>query len=140
MDMIIKQVAHICISATDLAAAEHFYCTVLGMARGFDFIKDDEVFGFYVKAGATTFIEIFSQDSAAAADKPLIQHLCLEVEDIDAAIEAIRSKGWEITDKKMGGDKSWQAWVTDPSGIPVEIMQYTPESSQFTGSPCIVDW
>ena len=55
-------------------------------------------------------------------------------------IQDIRGKGWEIGDKKQGGDQSWQAWMKDPDGLPIEVMQYTPESSQFTGKPCIVTW
>ena len=71
---------------------------------------------------------------------PLIPHICFEVDDIDSVIENIRSKGWTITDKRQGGDKAWQAWMSDPDGLPIEVMQYTPESSQFTGNPCIVTW
>ena len=137
---IIKRLAHINIGATDLPAAEHFYCEVLGMERVFDFLKNGELYGFYVQSGDGTYIEIFIQEQAANFDRPIMRHLCLEVEDIDAAITHIRSKGWEITDKKMGGDQSWQAWITDPSGVRIELMQYTEASSQFTGAPCIVTW
>lgn len=136
----IKQVAHVCIGATDLEQANHFYCDILGMERGFDFIKNDELYGFYIKAGENTFIEIFIQNDKANLDRPIIKHLCLEVEDIDAVIQAIRDKGYDITDKKQGSDQSWQAWVTDPSGVRIELMQYTDKSSQFTGNTCIVTW
>lgn len=138
--MIIKQVAHICIGANDLAESEKFYCEGLGMERGFDFVKDGELYGFYVKCGENTYIEIFIQEETANLERPIMKHLCLEVTDIDEAIAEIKAKGIEITDKKQGGDMSWQAWITDPSGVAIEIMQYTDESSQFTGNPCIVDW
>lgn len=138
--MLIKQLAHINILADDLAETERFYCDILGMEKGFDFLKDGELFGFYVKAGERTFIEIFHKDYVANTERPLMHHLCLEVEDLDAAIAQIRAKGWEITDKKFGGDNCWQAWITDPSGVKIELMQYTAESSQFNGNPCIVDW
>lgn len=136
----IKQLAHINIGAPDLAAAEHFYCKILGMEKGFEFLKDGELYGFYAKAGENTYIEIFIQEKAVKQEEPIIKHLCLEVEDIDAAIASIRNKGWKISDKKMGGDQAWQAWITDPGGVSIELMQYTEESSHFTGKPCIVDW
>ena len=136
----IKQVAHICIGAVDLAETEHFYCDVLGLEKGFEFIKNDELYGFYVKAGANTYIEIFIQEQAANYERPIMRHLCLEVDDLDDFIKTVRGRGWEVTDKKQGGDMSWQAWLKDPSGVAIEVMQYTPESSQFTGNPCIVDW
>ena len=135
----IKQVAHVCIGSTDLAKTEHFYCDILGMERGFDFLKNGELYGYYLKTGENTYIEVFTQNEVNH-NKPIIQHLCLEVEDLDAVISAVRGKGAEITDKKQGTDKSWQAWMTDPSGVRIELMQYTDESSQFTGNPCIVTW
>jgi catechol 2,3-dioxygenase-like lactoylglutathione lyase family enzyme len=138
--MLIKRLAHINIVSNDLAASEHFYCDILGMKKVFEFHKEGELYGFYVAAGETTFIEIFIQDGDANTDRPLIRHLCLETEDLDAVIESVRAKGWAITDKKKGTDQSWQAWVTDPSGVAIEIMQYTKESSQFTGRDCIVTW
>lgn len=136
----IKRLAHANILSKDLAASEHFYCEVLGMKRVFDFLEDGNLFGFYLDAGDMTFIEIFKQRKPVNTESPQVHHLCLEVEDIDAAIEQIRSKGWTITDKKQGGDKAWQAWMADPDGLPIEIMQYTKESSHFTGEPCIVNW
>jgi glyoxylase I family protein len=136
----IKRVAHICLHSSDLAASERFYTGVLGMKRVFDFLENGSLFGFYLDAGDMTFIEIFKQRQEVNNERPLIHHLCLEVEDIDATIQEIRSKGWTIGDKKLGGDNAYQAWMKDPDGLPIEVMQYTPESSHFTGKPCIVTW
>ena len=136
----IKQLAHINIGSHDLKASENFYCNVLGLEKTFEFIKDGELYGFYLGSGNRTFIEVFQMDDQHASGSSLIHHPCLEVEDLEATIAAIRSKGWEISDMKFGCDKSWQAWIEDPSGLPIELMQYTEESSQFTGEPCMVDW
>ena len=136
----IKQLAHINIGSHDLKASEDFYCNVLGFDKTFEFIKDGEFFGFYASAGNTTFIEVFSEEEKEGSGTTLLHHICLEVEDLDAAIAEIRDKGWEISNKQLGGDNSWQAWIEDPSGVPIELMQYTKESSQFTGKPCLVDW
>lgn len=135
-----KRLGHICIGANDLAQSEHFYCDLLGMEKVFDFVKDDQPFGFYARAGEMTFIEVFVQTETANLERPIMKHFCLEVADIDAAIKAIKRKGIAITDKKQGGDHSWQAWITDPSGVQIELMQYTDASSQLNGNPVIVDW
>ncbi|MCA9895362.1 MAG: VOC family protein [Anaerolineae bacterium] len=135
-----KRLAHINIGATDLAASERFYTEILGMTKAFDFEKDGEPFGFYVNAGDTTFIEVFIHHDPPTSDNMMLKHICLEVEDIDEVIRTIRSRGWEITDKKMGADQSWQAWITDPSGVRIELMQYTDKSFQFTGETCKVNW
>jgi glyoxylase I family protein len=135
-----KRVAHICIGANDLTATEQFYCGLLGMKKGFEFVKAGSRYGFYVEVGETTFIEVFIQEHAANLERPIIRHLCLEVEDLDRVIATVRERGGQITDKKMGCDRSWQAWMTDPSGVSIEIMQYTETSKQFTGEPCEVTW
>jgi catechol 2,3-dioxygenase-like lactoylglutathione lyase family enzyme len=136
----IKQLAHINIGSYDLAASEHFYCNILGMEKIFDFIKDGEQYGFYAGAGSTTFVEVFIEENEIGDSPTIMRHLCFEVEDLDATIVDIRAQGWEISEKSFGGDKSWQAWIADPSGVQIELMQYTKESSQFTRAPCEVDW
>lgn len=134
-----KRLAHVCIGANDLAESEHFYCELLGMEKVFDFIKDNEAIGFYAKVGEMTFIEVFVQGETANLERPIMKHFCLEVEDIDVAVEAIKSKGIEITEKLYAPDNSWQAWITDPSGVQIELMQYTASSSQLNGNPVILD-
>ena len=136
----ITRLAHVNLMSNDLAASQHFYCDILGLKKGFEFYKDNKLFGFYLETGDTTFIEIFTQDPLSDEQRPLINHLCLEVADLDAVIELIRATGWTITDKKRGCDQSWQAWITDPCGVRIELMQYTEQSSQFTGQPCQVNW
>jgi glyoxylase I family protein len=110
------------------------------LEKTFQFVKNGEIYGFYAGAGNATFVEVFSESEQVEDKSSIIHHLCLEVEDLDTAITEIRSKGWEISDKKFGSDRSWQAWISDPSGIQIELMQYTAESSQFTGKACEVDW
>ncbi len=136
----IKRLAHINVISNDLAQSEYFYCEVLGLKKAFNFYKDDQLFGFYLAVGETTFIEVFIDSQPASQQNPLIRHLCLEIDDIDAVIASVRAKGWMITDKKLGTDHAWQAWITDPSGVSIEVMQYTEQSSQYTGADCRVDW
>jgi catechol 2,3-dioxygenase-like lactoylglutathione lyase family enzyme len=138
--MMIKQLAHINIGAHDLKASEEFYCNILGLEKTFEFIKDGELFGFYAGVGKNTFIEVFQQEQKSEQVSHLIHHLCLEVTDLEAVVNTIREKGWQVSDMVLGGDQSWQAWTEDPSGVPIELMQYTEQSSQFTGEACQVDW
>lgn len=136
----IKQLAHINIGAHDLKASADFYFNILGLEKTFEFIKDGELYGFYAGTGNLTFVEVFKQQETEEPTTSLLHHLCLEVEDLDEVISEIRQKGWEVSDKKLGGDNSWQAWISDPSGVQIELMQYTKGSSQFTGEACLVDW
>ncbi len=135
----IRRLAHVCIGATDLAETEGFYRDALGMEKAFDFFRAGHRIGFYLKAGESTFIEVFVENGETQIERPLIRHFCLEVENLDAVCETLRSKGVEVSAKKLGGDGAWQAWITDPSGVRIELMQYSEDSSQFSGRPVNLD-
>jgi len=133
----IKQLAHICIHTRDLDATSRFYFEGLGLERGYEFIKDEMLFGYYIKLGNNTFIEVFSGEPGPEGN---ISHFAVEVEDIDAVIQRLRTHGYEVGEKSFGGDHAWQAWTADPNGVRIELHQYTESSLQLTGGTCIVDW
>ena len=133
----IKRLAHICIHTSSLDTTAAFYCGALGMDRHFEFEKDGKPFGYYLSAGSGTYIEVFKGDPGMVGN---IQHLALEVDDIDSAIARIREHGFSIGDKSMGADDSWQAWMEDPNGVKIELHQYTPKSCQIIRRTCIVNW
>ena len=132
------RLAHVCIGATDLDACERFYVEQMGMEKAFDFIRAGKRIGFYVKAGETTFIEIFADAHARDSERPRIKHFCLEVADIDKTIADLTSRGLAVEPKKMGADNNWQAWLSDPSGLRIELMQYSAASTQFSGEAVIL--
>lgn len=134
----IKAIAHICISTTDLDKTETFYCGALGLSKKFNFIREGKVFGYYLRINEHNYIEVFLSHAITPEEQPAIKHFCLEVEDMDNAIRRIRSAGVTVTDKKMGHDQSWQAWLADPNGITIELHEYTDKSSQVLGSDCFL--
>lgn len=134
----IKDIAHVCLLAVDLEASERFYCGGLGFRRVFDFLKGGERIGFYLEVTKGRYIEIFRRKEAGYHDNQVIQHLCLEVDDLDGVCRHLKECGIAVTEKKLGADSSWQAWTADPSGVKIEFHQYTPASSQVTGANCIL--
>lgn len=132
-----KGLAHVCIHSQDLAETERFYCDLLGLEKGFVFMKDDALFGYYIKLGNDSFIEVFKGKPGKIGN---INHLSIETDDIDKVITTLRSNGFDATDKKLGVDQSWQSWTKDPSGVKIEFHEYTDESLQFRGGVCEVDW
>ncbi|TIU37930.1 MAG: VOC family protein, partial [Mesorhizobium sp.] len=34
----------------------------------------------------------------------------------------------------------FQAWITDPNGVRIELFEYTAKSAQFTGGDRVADW
>ncbi len=135
----IKRLAHVCIGATDLAETERFYVETLGMERAFDFLREGRRVGFYLRAGQATYIEVFAEHEAPGHERAIIRHFCLEVENLDAVCAALKGKGVGVSEKKLGGDGAWQAWISDPSGVRIELMQYEDGSSQFSGRPVTLD-
>lgn len=133
----IKRLAHLCIYTTDLDATAAFYEKTLDMRRAFDFVRDGKPFGYYLSAGETTFIEVFEGEPKGAGS---IDHFALEVDDLDAVIQRVRSNGYEVSNKQYGADHAWQAWMTDPNGIHVELHEYTDKSMQLVGGTCVADW
>jgi catechol 2,3-dioxygenase-like lactoylglutathione lyase family enzyme len=133
----IKQLAHICIHTQDLEGTLRFYTEILGLELGFEFQRQGTRFGYYLKLGGTTFIEVFQGDPGEVGN---INHVAMEVEDMDGLIARLKQHGVEVGDKKLGADHSWQVWITDPNGIRIEFHEYTPESMQLVGGTCVVDW
>ena len=136
----IKTLAHVCLFSKDLNRSLDFYCGALGLRRHFDFMKDGELFGFYLQINPNQFIEIFKAGPGEPAGPQRIHHLCLEVDDLDAMRDALIQRGVKVTAKELGCDQTWQCWFQDPDGTDVEFHQYTAQSSQFTRKSCIVDW
>jgi len=126
----IRRIAHACFAVRNLEDAAGFYLDKLGMTPAFDFIGDDGVrFGAYIHAGGGTFIELFAGQPEAEAGGSF-QHICLQVDDIDAAVVGLRNKGLEVSDPVLGEDGTWQAWLSDPDGNRIELHAYTPGSRQ----------
>ncbi len=136
----VKQLAHVCIFAHDLEQSRAFYRDILGLPIAFNFTRDGDVFGFYLGVGNGSFIEVFHKPGTSHAETNQINHLCLEVEDIAAAVEHLNANGVEATPKKIGCDGTWQSWIRDPSGVKIELFQYTENSAQFTGGDRVATW
>ncbi|MDF3056031.1 MAG: hypothetical protein K0R17_246 [Rariglobus sp.] len=137
----IRRLAHLCLTTNDLERIVAFYRDKLGLAVKFRFAAADQaIFGAYIAIGDTTFIEFFDQHLAArqwGGDlAPLTNgnrygHLCLEVTGLAAFRESLLSRGVEVGDIRVGFDGSHQAWLADPDGNRIELMEYTHESAQL---------
>jgi glyoxylase I family protein len=136
-DSMIKQLAHVCIYSTDLDATTRFYCEGLELERGFEFVRNGDLFGYYINLGENTFIEVFKGEPGTEGN---IKHIAIEVDDMDQIITRLREYGYEVGDKSLEADHSWQAWTTDPNGVKIEFHEYTDDSLQLTGGTCLVDW
>ncbi|MEM6822796.1 MAG: VOC family protein [Verrucomicrobiota bacterium] len=134
------KLAHICLRVEDIDRMESFLCADLGFEHCFDFTKDGGRVGYYLTIGNNEFIEVFRVGSEDEVKPGMIDHFCLECDDIEKVHIEISQKTWPITSIKKGCDQSFQFWVTGPEGLRVEFHQYTKESSQQTKRSVEVDW
>jgi lactoylglutathione lyase/glyoxylase I family protein len=127
----IKGIAHICFTVSDLDRALGFYQDGLGFEHAFDFMRESgERYGCYLHIGERNFIELFEGEPSEPAERPSFRHFCLEVEDIEDTVATLRDRGLEVSEIKLGKDQSYQAWLTDPDGNRIELHAYTPASWQ----------
>ena len=107
-------VHHVSINVDDVDAAIAFYTDVLGMSvRG-----DRPDFGFggaWLDAGGQ---QLHLIEGEVPADHG--QHFAVLVDDLDAAVAEVRSKGVEVTDPSPVG-AGRQAFLSDPAGNGIEL-------------------
>ena len=141
----IRQLAHLNFVTNDLEKIIDFYVNKLGMRVKFTLNnKEGQPFGYYFECGNTTFLEFFDQAMAAEVWGGTVneltigtryKHFCLEVTGLDEFCENLKSKGVEVSAVSMGMDNARQAWITDPDGNQIELMEYGHSSLQLTGPP-----
>lgn len=139
----ITRLAHLCFQTNRFAEMTGFYRDMLGLPVKFSLrLTDGRVFGHYFAIGGSSFIELF--DTAGACEmwggtpgnrSPVpgqtYQHFCLEVTGIADVRTAIIERGCAVTEIAKGMDGSLQAWIKDPDGNDIELMEYTGDSLQL---------
>ncbi len=132
----IKAIAHTAITVKDMEASLRFYTQVLGFQKAFDFRHPETGASWivYLNVAPGQFIELFYGGTEPCPwNDNLIgfNHLCFEVDDIESAVQAVRDAGYPIdSEPTQGVDLNWQAWLTDPNGVRIELMQIVPGSPQ----------
>ena len=132
----IQGTGHAAITVRDMDESIRFYTQALGFQKAFAFRHPDTGAPWieYLSIAPGEFIELFYGGIEAQAwhdDLIGFNHLCFRVDDIHASVQEIRDAGYPIDiESKQGVDGNWQAWVRDPNGVRIELMQIMPESPQ----------
>jgi catechol 2,3-dioxygenase-like lactoylglutathione lyase family enzyme len=139
----IRQLAHLNFVTNDLSKIIDFYVNKLGLQVKFTLNnREGKPFGYYFACGATTFLEFFDQALAAEMWGGKVEelnigtryrHFCLEVTGLQEFCQTLQSRGVQVTPISLGMDNSRQAWIVDPDGNAIELMEYGPASLQLTG-------
>jgi len=139
----IRQLAHLNFVTNDLSRIIDFYVNKLDMKVKFTLNNQrGEPFGYYFECGNSTFLEFFDQAMAAEVWGGTVaeltigtryKHFCLEVTGLKEFCEKLKDKGVNVSAISMGMDNSQQAWIADPDGNQIELMEYGYASLQLTG-------
>jgi lactoylglutathione lyase len=131
--MSIVDLGHPAFACHDLDASLAFYAK-MGIEESFRLLRDDgSVMLVYLHVAGDRFIEVFpgGPSPEERPEKQSFMHICLSVDDLNATVESLREQGVAIdTEPTMGLDFNMQAWIADPDGNKIELMQYSPESPQ----------
>ncbi len=131
----ITGIGHAAFGVADLERSLAFYCQGLGLREAFRLYGErGETRIVYIQVAGADFIELFPDRSAAPA-KGSYRHLCLVVDDMDRTLEDLGAQGiTPLHPKQQGKDHNWQAWLVDPDGNRIELMEISPASPQWAAA------
>src|SRR5262249_309098 len=121
------------LAAHDVGASLAFY-EKLGLRESFRLnYPDGSLMLVYLYLGGDRFIEIFPNGPEPDANRVhSFRHICLFSADLRADLERLRQQGIEIEiEPKEGLDYNLQAWIRDPDGNAIELMQISEDSPQW---------
>ena len=134
---------HVGIAVSDLPASLAFFKDVLGLhVETTEEIASQRVRATFINTGDST-LEMLE---ATAPDSPIakfidkrgggMHHVCLRVEDIDAALMHLRARGVRLIDEKArpGAENALVAFIhpSSANGVLVELKQPAPKVALFT--------
>jgi glyoxylase I family protein len=127
--LVLKQVHHIAIIASNYAVSKAFYCDILGFMLQSEFYREErESWKGDLALNGQYTIELFSFPfPPARPSRPEacgLRHLAFSVDDIDAAVSHLESQGVKceairidpFTDRRF-------TFFNDPDGLPLELYQ-----------------
>jgi len=121
---------------TDLDRSLDYYVNKLGFPEMLRLKKDDgSTWLVYLRITDDQYLEVFpgaENDRAPGWDANGMNHLCLTVDDIDNVLAQIEAAGLKLLlPLKTAIDGNRQAWLEDPDGNRIELMEMAADSLQY---------
>ncbi len=126
----ITDLAHTAFAVADVEQTLAFYAR-LGIREAFRLNHDDgSLMLIYLHVAGDRFIEIFPGGLETVGPQSFM-HLCLLTDDLLEIVALLRREGVVIDrEPKTGLDTNLQAWIHDPDGNAIELMQLSPDAPQ----------
>jgi lactoylglutathione lyase len=133
----ITGIGHVAIKVTDLGRSLDYYVNKLGFAEMMRLHKDDgSVWLVYLRITDEQYLEVFpgaENTRAPGWNANGLNHVCLTVDNIDPVLAQIESAGLPLLlPLKTAVDGNRQAWLEDPDGNRIELMEMAPDSLQYS--------
>ncbi|MEJ7631253.1 MAG: VOC family protein [Rubrobacteraceae bacterium] len=128
----VTDLGHAAFKARDVRKSLEFY-ELLGIREAFRLNHEDgSLMLVYLHVSGDRFIEVFPGGSTPSVGQDQsYMHVCLLVDELCGLVDTLREKGVSIeAEPKLGLDNNQQAWIRDPDGNAIELMQLSDESLQ----------
>ena len=112
----LKSINHITYNVKDKDKALRWYVDVLGIKQIPKMVDGDHLYWLQLPSGA--MVHIIENPDAPSAPS---HHTAFEVDDIEAACNALVAKGIETTDIQTRNDGQRAFYLEDPNGNRIEI-------------------
>jgi len=132
----ITGIGHVAIKVKDLDRALDYYVNKLGFPEMMRLMKEDgSVWLVYLRITDEQYLEVFpgaENDRAPGWDANGLNHVCLTVDNIDPVLALVKGAGLALLmPLKTAVDGNRQAWLEDPDGNRIELMEMAPDSLQY---------
>jgi lactoylglutathione lyase len=132
----ITGIGHVAIKVTDLDRSLDYYINKLGFPEMMRLHNDDgSTWLVYLRITDEQYLEVFpgaENDRAPGWNANGLNHVCLTVDDIEPVLRQIEKAGLELLlPLKTAVDGNRQAWLEDPDGNRIELMEMAPNSIQY---------
>jgi lactoylglutathione lyase len=132
----ITGIGHVAIKVKNLDRSLDFYINKLGFPEMLRLTRDDgSVWLVYLRITDQQYLEVFpgaDGDRAPGWDANGLNHVCLVVDDIDPVLAQVKAGGLTLLlPLKTAVDGNRQAWLEDPDGNRIELMEMAADSLQY---------
>ena len=128
----IKGISHLGVAVRDLEEAREFYRHVLGLESAEPIIGGEGTIKVSMVDTGNTVIELLQPIGSEGVMARFLEkkgegfhHICYEVDDIEAAIAAVKAKGLEILGEPRPGAEGMTAFIhpRDTHGVLIEFVE-----------------
>lgn len=132
----ITGLGHLAIKVKNLDASLDFYRDRLGLKEMHRLLREDGTpWLVYLRITDVQFLELFpgaETDRAPGAEANGVNHLCLTIDNLDTAAATMAAAGIKLTSAiKSGLDGNRGAWIEDPDGNRIELMEMRSDCLQY---------